>query len=30
MAFDKFVIKGPGDKITIDATGITLEAAGSA
>jgi type VI secretion system secreted protein VgrG len=27
MAFDKFVIKGPGGKITLDATGITLEAA---
>ena len=27
MAFDKFVIKGPGGKITIDASGITLEAA---
>lgn len=27
MAFDKFVIKGPGGKITIDAAGITLEAA---
>ncbi|KIT14309.1 type VI secretion system Vgr family protein [Jannaschia aquimarina] len=26
MAFDKFVIKGPGGKITIDASGITLEA----
>jgi type VI secretion system secreted protein VgrG len=26
MAFDKFVIKGPGGKITIDAGGITLEA----
>ncbi len=26
MAFQKFVIKGPGGKITIDATGITLEA----
>ena len=27
MAFEKFVIKGPGGKITIDASGITLEAA---
>ncbi len=27
MAYDKFVIKGPGGKITIDASGITLEAA---
>ncbi|MEO0865597.1 MAG: type VI secretion system tip protein TssI/VgrG, partial [Pseudomonadota bacterium] len=27
MAFDKFIIKGPGGKITIDAGGITLEAA---
>ena len=27
MAFDKFQIKGPGGKITIDASGITLEAA---
>lgn len=27
MAFQKFVIKGPGGKITIDASGITLEAA---
>lgn len=27
MAFDKFTIKGPGGKITIDASGITLEAA---
>ena len=27
MAFDKFIIKGPGGKITIDASGITLEAA---
>lgn len=27
MAFDKFVIKGPGGKITIDGSGITLEAA---
>lgn len=27
MAFDKFVIKGPGGKITIDSSGITLEAA---
>ena len=26
MAFDKFVIKGPGGKITIDGSGITLEA----
>ncbi len=26
MAFDKFVIKGPGGKITIDNSGITLEA----
>ena len=26
MAFQKFVIKGPGGKITIDASGITLEA----
>lgn len=26
MAFKKFVIKGPGGKITIDAGGITLEA----
>ncbi len=25
MAFEKFVIKGPGGKITIDASGITLE-----
>ncbi|HIE27076.1 TPA: type VI secretion system tip protein VgrG, partial [Candidatus Poribacteria bacterium] len=27
MAFETFVIKGPGGKITIDASGITLEAA---
>ncbi len=27
MAFEKFQIKGPGGKITIDASGITLEAA---
>jgi type VI secretion system secreted protein VgrG len=27
MAFQKFVIKGPGGKITIDSSGITLEAA---
>lgn len=27
MAFDKFIIKGPGGKITIDSSGITLEAA---
>jgi len=27
MAFEKFTIKGPGGKITIDASGITLEAA---
>ena len=27
MAFDKFEIKGPGGKITIDSSGITLEAA---
>jgi type VI secretion system secreted protein VgrG len=27
MAFQKFVIKGPGGKITLDASGITLEAA---
>jgi len=27
MAFDKFTIKGPGGKITIDGSGITLEAA---
>ena len=27
MAFEKFVIKGPGGKITIDGSGITLEAA---
>ncbi|WP_208354182.1 type VI secretion system Vgr family protein [Pseudaestuariivita rosea] len=27
MAFDKFEIKGPGGKITIDGSGITLEAA---
>jgi type VI secretion system secreted protein VgrG len=27
MAFEKFTIAGPGGKITIDATGITLEAA---
>ncbi|MBT0958116.1 type VI secretion system tip protein VgrG [Alphaproteobacteria bacterium KMM 3653] len=27
MAYEKFVIKGPGGKITIDASGITLEAA---
>lgn len=27
MAFEKFVIKGPGGKISIDASGITLEAA---
>ncbi|MCG7627731.1 type VI secretion system tip protein VgrG [Epibacterium sp. MM17-32] len=26
MAFEKFVIKGPGGKITLDASGITLEA----
>ena len=26
MAFQKFVIKGPGGKITLDASGITLEA----
>ncbi len=26
MAFEKFVIKGPGGKITIDGSGITLEA----
>ena len=26
MAYDKFVIKGPGGKITIDGSGITLEA----
>lgn len=26
MAFEKFVIKGPGGEITIDASGITLEA----
>ncbi len=26
MAFEKFVIKGPGGKITIDSSGITLEA----
>lgn len=27
MAFEKFTIKGPGGKITIDSSGITLEAA---
>ena len=27
MAFEKFTIKGPGGKITIDGSGITLEAA---
>ncbi len=27
MAFEKFVIKGPGGKITLDASGITLEGA---
>ncbi|MDD1796347.1 hypothetical protein LRP50_24815 [Enterovibrio sp. ZSDZ42] len=27
MAFEKFVIKGPGGKITLDASGITMEGA---